>query len=140
MSAHETRPLLARSTSSVRARKYPRQILSFYAYSISSGVYSTVALVLFLPVLLEDIARQHGRLKSNHDVACLDAPGQPCAVDFLGSHIDTASFSLFVSGISLAAQVLVLISIGDFADHISTRSLLILASSLRFRPTLRPGG
>jgi len=99
-----------------------------------------VSLTLFLPVCLEQFARDNGFLLPEKEVPCsgLKSDVQEavrCVVKFGWAWIDTASFryvvlngsfivpittgfiSLYTYSVSVALQALVVISLGSIADH-----------------------
>ncbi|KAI9619424.1 hypothetical protein H4Q26_014186 [Puccinia striiformis f. sp. tritici PST-130] len=112
----------------------PWSLWGFYVYSFASEVsqiacFAIVAASLFLPITLEQLARDNGYTLPNHDSACSGSlksiPAEALATDFsnacevklLGSWVETASFPLYVFSISVAIQAFVVGSLGDAADN-----------------------
>ncbi|SGY21807.1 BQ5605_C016g08276 [Microbotryum silenes-dioicae] len=115
-----------------------RLLKGFYAYSIASEVYVTVAGGLFLPVILETYARENGRLGPSYLLPCPPSSQVPsdgdgttdstrCAVRLLAHYLDTASFSLYTYSAGVAVQALTVISMGNWADEPRARHRLLVA-------------
>lgn len=102
--------------------------------SVYSEVFVVVALTLFLPICLEQFARDNGFLEPDRTQPCSDDhTDRRCAVKIGWLWIDTASFrfvvpqslpypppntpSLYVYSISVALQALTVISMGSIADR-----------------------
>lgn len=91
----------------------------------------------FLPVTLEQLARETGTLRSNPGQPCIDpAPHQngtnstsvvmrnvteegekQCLVHLLGQEINTASYAMYTFSTAVFIQALLLVSISAIADH-----------------------
>lgn len=94
----------------------------------------------FLPITLEQLARENGVLKSDGITSCIaktsnpaarDLSGwssifsrhlqrrqnAPCVVHLFGTDINTSSFTLYTFSISVLVQALALVSLGAIADH-----------------------
>jgi len=91
----------------------------------------------FLPVTLEQLARENGMLWSNKTTSCMDKAasgatnatmaalvkrvGQEnndqCIIRPLGSEITTASFAMYTFSLAVLIQALTLVSFSSFADH-----------------------
>ncbi|POW09112.1 hypothetical protein PSTT_07016 [Puccinia striiformis] len=116
----------------------PWSLWGFYVYSFASEVFAIVAASLFLPITLEQLARDNGYTLPNHDSACSGSlksiPAEALATDFsnacevklLGSWVETASFPLYVFSISVAIQAFVVGSLGDAADNPIMRKFLLI--------------
>ncbi|EGG02195.1 uncharacterized protein MELLADRAFT_91511 [Melampsora larici-populina 98AG31] len=110
-----------------------KDLWGFYSYSFASEIFSIVAVSLFLPITLEQFARDNGFQYPNHNLTCQGSskdqlnqtnilePDQEtvCDVKLLGRWFDTASFPLYVFSISVAIQAILVCSLGDAADHLS---------------------
>jgi len=121
----------------------PWGLWGFYSYSFASEVFSIVSGSLFLPITLEQLARDNGYTLPDHQTACsgslnstnqalsANTPGTACEVKWLGGWMDTASFPLYVFSISVSLQALVVASLGDAADHpVMRKSLLMFFAAL----------
>ncbi|KIL00172.1 hypothetical protein PAXRUDRAFT_130454 [Paxillus rubicundulus Ve08.2h10] len=113
---------------------YRRRLLGWLSYAFASEVFVVVSLTLFLPICLEQFARDNGFLDPDHVSPCSSvtnedvAPsGGRCSVKIGWLWIDTASFSLYVYSISVALQALTVISMGSVADRPTCRKPLLLA-------------
>ncbi|OBZ73290.1 Autophagy-related protein 22-2 [Grifola frondosa] len=113
-------------------RKYRRQLRGWLSYAFASEVFVIVSLTLFLPICLEQFARDNGYLLPDRNLPCSATPTSPtsiearCVVRLGWMWIDTASFSLYVYSISVALQALTVISMGGIADHPPHRKRLLL--------------
>lgn len=95
----------------------------------------------FLPITLEQLAREHGVLKSNKSVSCIpkaDEKGEDgvqaaakhlfrrakdgdgdnvCVVQPFGREVTTASFAMYTFSIAVLVQAICLISFSSVADY-----------------------
>ncbi|KAN0078079.1 Autophagy-related protein 22-like protein [Tylopilus felleus] len=116
---------------------FTRRLLGWLSYAFASEVFVVVSLTLFLPICLEQFARDNGFLDPDHSKPCLSTTGggtassaARCSVKIGWLWIDTASFSLYVNSISVALQALTVISMGSIADRPTTRKPLLLTFAL----------
>ncbi|EPS96947.1 hypothetical protein FOMPIDRAFT_1052802 [Fomitopsis schrenkii] len=93
--------------------KHTRHFRGWLSYAFASEVFVIVSLTLFLPICLEQFARDNGYLLPDLKIGW--------------AWIDTASFSLYVYSISVALQALTVISMGGIADHPPHRKRLLFA-------------
>ncbi|KAH9895720.1 MFS general substrate transporter [Cubamyces lactineus] len=115
-------------------QKYHRHLRGWFSYAFASEVFVIVSLTLFLPICLEQFARDNGYLLPNKTQPCnsvttspsADAEDARCVVKLGWLWIDSASFSLYVYSISVALQALTVISMGGIADHPPHRKKLLL--------------
>ena len=113
-------------------------IYAWYTYAFAAEVFSACALAIFLPITLEQMAREVGFVAPELVVPCTQmdsAEGEEawvCKARILGSWVDTASFrcvlafgsapvqqltaSMYVKSLAVAIQALAIISIGPLAD------------------------
>ncbi|PLB51041.1 hypothetical protein P170DRAFT_355853 [Aspergillus steynii IBT 23096] len=124
-----------------------REILGWYAYGIAAEVFAVCGVGSFLPLTLEQLAREHGTLKSSH-LPCTGpdspsaAPGngtapamfrrdgtdnEQCVVGLLGLEINTASFAMYTFSLAVLVQALTLVSFSALADYENNRKTLLLA-------------
>lgn len=99
----------------------------------------------FIPITLEQLARERGWLESDRSIPCtagvhipdpfqngtytLSKPSsdsQQCVVDILGLEINTASFAMYTFSISVLVQALLIISMSGAADHGHFRKTFLL--------------
>ncbi|KAA1074338.1 Autophagy protein 22 [Puccinia graminis f. sp. tritici] len=119
----------------------PWGLWGFYSYSFASEVFAIVSAGLFMPITLEQLARDNGYAFPDHQAACSGSlkatpanQASPsdfgslsgCEVKLLGNWIDTASFPLYVFSISVAIQAFVVASLGDAADNPIMRKFLLI--------------
>ncbi|RDX45939.1 MFS general substrate transporter [Lentinus brumalis] len=117
-------------------QKYHRHLRGWFSYAFASEVFVIVSLTLFLPICLEQFARDNGYLLPDKTEPCSSAVISPatngsegdarCVVKLGWLWIDSASFSLYVYSMSVALQALTVISMGGIADHPPHRKLLLL--------------
>jgi MFS transporter, UMF1 family len=100
----------------------------------------TCALASFLPITLEQLARDQGVLLSDKKTPCRTTrptPSDPhknhghdelpaCIVYFLGVEINTASFAMYTFSLSVLVQALLIISMSGAADHGRFRKTFLL--------------
>ncbi|THH32735.1 hypothetical protein EUX98_g1445 [Antrodiella citrinella] len=118
-------------------KRYKRRLRGWLSYSFASEVFAIASLTLFMPICLEQFARDNGYLMPDKTESCfvsLDATdglsmvkaAAPCVVKLGWAWVDTASFSLYVKSIGVALQALVVISMGGIADHPPHRKKILL--------------
>ncbi|EKM76305.1 hypothetical protein AGABI1DRAFT_63354 [Agaricus bisporus var. burnettii JB137-S8] len=123
---------------------YKKKLYGWLSYAFASEVFVVVSLTLFLPICLEQFARDNGfvapdrsrpcsalkpiSLPTNGTVTAMMREGdaERCEVKILWAWIDTASFSLYVYSISVFVQAITVISMGGIADHPPHRKRLLL--------------
>lgn len=94
----------------------------------------------FLPVTLEQLARETGSLRSDPTSPCVKPPGtgtngtltagngtsslmrrddnsEQCVINLLGGEISTASFAMYTFSLAVLVQAITLVSISAIADH-----------------------
>ncbi|KAJ5585362.1 uncharacterized protein N7459_005162 [Penicillium hispanicum] len=121
-----------------------REIAGWYCYGWAAEVFTVCAMGSFLPITLEQMARDQGLLlsdkttpcsatwnpskqvgnKPGYDVQASDA-GQ-CVIFFLGVEINTASFALYTFALSVLVQAVLIISMSGAADHGNYRKTLLV--------------
>lgn len=78
----------------------------------------------FLPLTLEQLAREHGTLQTSH-LPCW-GPNAPtngtnandqCMVGLLGLQLNTASFAMYTFSLAVLIQALTLVSFSALADY-----------------------
>ncbi|KAI0247007.1 autophagy-related protein 22-like protein [Lactifluus subvellereus] len=121
--------------SSPSPKGYRRELWGWLSYAFASEVFVIVSLTLFLPICLEQFARDNGFLLPDKTTPCSSLPAPPvgakeedvarCVVKFGWAWIDTASFSLYTYSLSVALQALTVISMGGIADRASYRKPLL---------------
>jgi UMF1 family MFS transporter len=109
-----------------------RELRGWYSYGVAAEVFAVAGLGSFLPVTLEQLARERGVLKGDGITSCTtgstaakrhlamradDAADNACVVNILGAKINTSSFALYTFSLAVGVQALVLISISAIADH-----------------------
>ncbi|KAF7328870.1 Autophagy-related protein [Mycena venus] len=121
------------------SKLYKKRLYGWLSYAFASEVFVIVSLTLFLPICLEQFARDNGFLLPSRTERCTAAigsdptPAEPtgrCVVKIGWLWIDTASFSLYVYSLSVALQALTVISMGGIADHPPHRKILLLTFAL----------
>lgn len=112
---------------------YKQRLRGWLSYAFASEAFVVVSLTLFLPICLEQFARDNGFWQPEKTESCSSPSGVApenadgrCAVKIGWLWIDTASFSLYVYSISVALQALTVISMGSIADRLSYRKPLLL--------------
>ena len=126
----------------------PKELWGWYSYAWASevfvvcgiGTYLGLAFIAsaelclcrlgsFIPITLEQLARERGVLLSDHKTPCpstTKVEKSPCVVQLAGGEINTASFALYTFSASVLLQALVIISMSGAADHGRYRKSLLL--------------
>ncbi|KAJ7588060.1 autophagy-related protein 22-like protein [Mycena floridula] len=113
---------------------FTKKLSGWYSYAFASEVFVIVSLTLFLPICLEQFARDNGRLLPDRTEPCNQPttiePSGRCVVQIGWLWSDTASFSLYVYSISVLLQAIGVISVGGIADHPPHRKRLFMTFAL----------
>ena len=90
------------SQSSSSSKTHRRELWGWLSYAFASEVFVIVSLTLFLPICLEQFARDNGFLLPDKTIPCSSSPAPPvgtveedearCVVKLGWAWIDTASF------------------------------------------------
>ncbi|EUC51056.1 hypothetical protein COCMIDRAFT_80448 [Bipolaris oryzae ATCC 44560] len=121
----------------------PRELKGWYAYPIAAelSVHHTGA---FLPVLLEQLARENGVFFSDPSRPCVShstssrrasekeaapASSEQCMVTYLGMQMSTSSLALYTSSAAVLLQALVLVCLSSFADYGPYRKKMLMITS-----------
>ena len=103
----------------------------------------------FIPIMLEQLARERGVLLHDRSKSCKTSfgiqnshsakgwsqqtrkphgdSGQQCVFSFLGTEMNTASFAMYTFSLSVLIQAILIISMSGAAGHGRYRKLLLLA-------------
>ncbi|KAF2022984.1 autophagy-related protein-like protein 22 [Setomelanomma holmii] len=118
-----------------------RELNGWYAYPIAAEVFAVVAVGAFLPVILEQLARENGVFFSDRTKPCVDIPGagrlrlrneaekkesEQCMINFLGTTISTSSFAMYTFSSAVLVQALTLVCFSSFADHGPYRKKMLM--------------
>ncbi|KAJ5781317.1 Major facilitator superfamily domain general substrate transporter [Penicillium paradoxum] len=110
-----------------------REILGWYSYGIAAEVFAVCGVGSFLPLTLEQLARERGTLQTSR-LPCVgpsagnstsNADGQ-CVVPVFGLEINTASFAMYTFSLAVLIQALTLISFSALADYENNRKTLLM--------------
>ncbi|KAH0071004.1 MFS general substrate transporter, partial [Aureobasidium melanogenum] len=126
-----------------------RELKGWYSYGLAAEIFAVAGVGSFLPVTLEQLAKERGVLRSDHVTPCVkpksavaetshlllravsratnDKNESQCVVQPFGKDISTASFAMYTFSIAVLVQAIVLISFSSVADHGSYRKKLLLA-------------
>ncbi|POW09917.1 hypothetical protein PSHT_08911 [Puccinia striiformis] len=121
-----------------------RHLWGFYCYSIASEIYSIVSTTLFLPIVLEQFARDNARVYPEYIEPCpgsrsasMDQKSKTgsdeerlsavvCKTKILGGWVNTSVFPLFISSFTIAVLALLIISMSSPADDAKMRKFLLI--------------
>ncbi|KAF9977030.1 Autophagy protein 22 [Actinomortierella ambigua] len=114
---------------------------AFYGFQFATEAYVVVALTSFIPITLEAMARESGRLYPEMTEPCVQhnttttttssdvVSPQRCMLAIGNFYIDTASFALYITSLSVLIQALTVVSISAMADYGSYRKKQLLIFS-----------
>ncbi|KAA8650013.1 MFS transporter [Aspergillus tanneri] len=132
-----------------------KELTGWYSYGWAAEAFAVCAMGSFLPITLEQMARDRGVLLSDKVTPCAIAwkaprrsplvswasdmtmnktPDSPntdqCIIKILGVEINTASFAMYTFSLSVFVQAILIISMSGAADHGSYRKSLLVAFAL----------
>ncbi|MBE7180230.1 MAG: MFS transporter [Terriglobus roseus] len=104
----------------------------------------------FIPITLEQLARERGHLQSDHSQPCKSHPhlhhaaatttqmlgpaahhrSEQCVVNILGTDINTASFAMYTFSISVLIQTLLILSMSGAADRGQYRKTMLVTLAM----------
>ncbi|QSZ33567.1 hypothetical protein DSL72_005135 [Monilinia vaccinii-corymbosi] len=140
--------------SGLRAPRYPaedtspttdRELRGFFCYGLAAEAFGICAIGSFLPVTLEQLAREQGVLFADKVTPCTarnataianatvnalmsrskGADTHQCVINVLGTELTTASFTMYTFSASVFLQALALVSVSSVADHGTWRKKLL---------------
>ena len=125
-----------------------KELAGWYSYGFAAEVFVVCAMASFLPITLEQLARDQGVLLKDRTTPCkaswehltadssaissfvstLSKPKElpACVVNFVGIEINTASFAMYTFSLSVLVQALLIISMSGAADHGRFRKTFLL--------------
>ncbi|CAD6504309.1 BgTH12-06040 [Blumeria graminis f. sp. triticale] len=117
-----------------------KELAAWYSYSFAAEVFILCGVGSFIPIILEQVARENGVLLSDKTLPCTSnfshrmsqvkfqssVSLEPCVIFLLGVQINTASFAMYTFSVSVLFQALVVISISCAADNGNYRKRLLL--------------
>ncbi|KAK9237560.1 autophagy-related protein 22-like protein [Lipomyces kononenkoae] len=121
-----------------------KEILGWLSFATGAEPFAVAAVGIYLPILLEQLARDKSVMADDHSVSCEyfeEVPGSSpglspgtgteryCVTPALGFYVHPASFALYTFSISVFLQAIVVISMSGAADRGNYRKSLLLAFS-----------
>lgn len=123
------------------------ELRGFYAYGLAAEVYAVCGIGSFVPVTLEQLAREGGVLWSDKKTPCIakttgkgaaalaarlltratSTDNNQCVVHVLGAELTTSSFAMYTFSLAVFTQALALVSFSSIADHATYRKKLLVA-------------
>ncbi|TVY85476.1 Autophagy-related protein, partial [Lachnellula suecica] len=116
-----------------------KELQGWYAYGFAAEVFVICGMGSFIPITLEQLARENGHLVSDPTKPCPSSsshtpgglPGAPkdtgqCVIDVEGLQINSASFAMYTFSLSVLFQAILVVSISCAADHGNYRKRLLL--------------
>ena len=126
-----------------------KELWGWYSYGWASETFAIVVMASFMPITLEQLARENGVLLKDKTTPCkaswnptptsslnttalettIHRPKElpACIVYILGAEVNTASFALYTFSISVLVQALLIVSMSGAADHGRFRKTFLLA-------------
>ncbi|CAI2184931.1 1516_t:CDS:2 [Funneliformis geosporum] len=106
-----------------------KELKGWYMYNAATEVYSVVAITVFIPIILENLAGEAGFQLDRVTPCDTTIKDYKCVTKYGTGFVDTASFSLYTISISVFIQCLVYIGVGSLADHGENQKKLLLLFS-----------
>ena len=123
-----------------------KELWGWYSYGWAAETFAVVCMASFLPITLEQLARENGVLLKDKTTPCKAAWAEPstnhtstdtlhitkhkelpaCVVHILGAEVNTASFAMYTFSLSVLVQALLIISMSGAADHGRFRKTFLL--------------
>ncbi|KAK9452353.1 vacuole effluxer Atg22 like-domain-containing protein [Limtongia smithiae] len=109
-----------------------KEVVGWLSFAFAAEPFAVAAVGVYLPILLEQSARESAVLASDHSVPCRWHSEKPedrsmkCVVRSLWFYVDPASFALYTFAVSVFLQAIVVISMSGAADRGNFRKKLLL--------------
>jgi UMF1 family MFS transporter len=114
-----------------------RELRGWYVYGLAAEVFAVCGVGSFLPVTLEQLAKENAVLWSDKTTSCSSKPpGEDasatvmrllaragdrdetqCVIRLFGTEITTSSFAMYTFSLAVFIQALTLVSFSSVADH-----------------------
>lgn len=107
-----------------------RELQGWYCYGMAAEVFAVVGTGSFLPVTMEQLARESGVLYSDRSTPCTavakesaslmrraNSDKDQCIINVLGAEMTSSSFVMYTFSVAVFVQALTLISFSTFADY-----------------------
>ncbi|MCJ1397690.1 Autophagy protein 22 [Xylographa trunciseda] len=125
-----------------------KELFGWYSYAWAAEVFVVCGVGSFIPITLEQLARERGVLLSDGITPCRASTSRPphssptssnlaapsdkgqCVIHLWGAEINTASFAMYTFSASVLLQAILIISMSGAADHGRYRKKLLLAFAL----------
>ncbi|KAJ1913205.1 Autophagy protein 22 [Tieghemiomyces parasiticus] len=107
-----------------------RELYGWYAISWAAEPYSAVVSSVFLPLVLDTLAKQAGFEPDLVTPCDLAGASENCLVKFGASWIHTTSLPLYCTAISVVLQAFTFVGLSSLADHGDWRKTFLIAFSV----------
>lgn len=113
-----------------------REIRGWYLYGLAAEVFAVCGVGSFLPVTLEQLAKENAVLWSDKTKSCISKPAgdaastamrllaregerddTQCVIHIFGAEMTTSSFAMYTFSLAVFVQALALVSFSSVADH-----------------------
>ncbi|CCH58299.1 hypothetical protein TBLA_0A05060 [Henningerozyma blattae CBS 6284] len=94
-----------------------RNIYGWFFYSFSSEPFVVSAIATYIPLLLEQFARESGVQLHDHSIPCSNNDDK-CVLGLFNNllYVDTSSFALYTFSVSVFVQTIIVITVSGFVD------------------------
>jgi UMF1 family MFS transporter len=114
-----------------------QELRGWYLYGLAAEVFAVCGVGSFLPVTLEQLAKENAVLWSDKTTSCMTKPpgedasarvirllaragerdDTQCVIHLFGAEITTSSFAMYTFSLAVFIQALALVSFSSVADH-----------------------
>lgn len=105
-----------------------RELIAWWLYYFAYEPVSVVAMVLLIPLLLQELALKAGHLPGDPSAPCTAADSNSCVVfELFGGawRVTPSAFAYYIIALSVAAQAVTFVSVGALADYGRLRKVLL---------------
>ncbi|KAI9019080.1 autophagy-related protein 22-like protein [Hyaloraphidium curvatum] len=108
-----------------------RELWGWWLYDWANSVYSSVALGILLPLIIEDLCWRAGTSDPATGAPCADrdaegADNTDCFIPWAGSWTRPSSYAFYITAIGVGVQAFLFISIGALADYGGMRKGMLI--------------
>ncbi|KAJ1982876.1 Autophagy protein 22 [Dimargaris xerosporica] len=107
-----------------------KELIGWYGVAWAVEPYSVVVSAVFLPLVLDSLAKQAGYQPDLATRCDLQGDSEHCVVKFGASWINTTSLPLYCSAISVVLQAFLFVGLSSLADHGAWRKTFLIFFNL----------
>ena len=103
------------------------ELRGWYSFAVALDSVGHSGLLVFFPILLDEIGKRAGVMESDHTISCLNAAKEAkCVVQIGNAYFTPSSLVFYATSIAVLIQFFVFTSLGALADHGNNRKKYLM--------------